>query len=138
MTAMRVVQEQTGIEKMHTVGYCVAGTLLGATLAYMAAKDDDRVLSATFFTSQMDFEFAGDLLFFTDDAGIKYVEAKMDEAGGVLEGQVMSETFNALRALEPSWQARTWKPSWLNQLVSSSQSSWSSSISNSSLMTHSI
>ena len=103
MTAMRVVQEQTGIEKMHTVGYCVAGTLLGATLAYMAAKDDDRVLSATFFTSQMDFEFAGDLLFFTDDAGIKYVEAKMDEAGGVLEGQVMSETFNALRAPDLYW-----------------------------------
>jgi polyhydroxyalkanoate synthase len=103
MTAMRVVQEQTGVEKMHTVGYCVAGTLLGATLAYMAANNDDRVCSATFFTAQMDFEFAGDLLFFTDDAGIKYVEAKMDEAGGVLEGQVMSETFNALRAPDLYW-----------------------------------
>ena len=103
MTAMGVVQEQTGVEKMHTVGYCVAGTLLGATLSYMAAKGDDRVCSATFFTAQMDFEFAGDLLFFTDDAGIKYVEAKMDEAGGVLEGQVMSETFNALRAPDLYW-----------------------------------
>jgi polyhydroxyalkanoate synthase len=103
LEALAAVEKQTGEHKIHAVGYCIAGTLLGSTLAYLAAKGDERVASATFFAAQLDFEFAGDLLVFTDNPGIAYIESKIEEAGGVLEGQVMSETFNALRAPDLYW-----------------------------------
>lgn len=101
--AVDAVQKAANVEKMNTVGYCVGGTLLAATLAHMAKKNDDRIQSATFFASQSDFQFAGDLLVFSDEAGIKYLEDKMEAAGGVLDAQTMADTFNSLRANDLIW-----------------------------------
>src|SRR6185437_4784620 len=64
LTALDVIDTATGERKVHTIGYCVGGTLLAITLAYMAAKREQRVTSATFFAAQVDFTFAGDLLVF--------------------------------------------------------------------------
>jgi polyhydroxyalkanoate synthase len=88
---------------MNTVGYCVGGTLLAATLAHMAKKNDTRIQSATFFASQADFRYAGDLLVFSDDEGIKFLESKMDAHGGVLSAQTMADTFNSLRSNDLVW-----------------------------------
>jgi polyhydroxyalkanoate synthase len=101
--AVQAVQDATGVERMNTVGYCVGGTLLAATLAHMAKKGDARIQSTTFFASQADFKCAGDLLVFSDEAGIKFLEAKMDEHGGVLDAQTMADTFNALRSNDLIW-----------------------------------
>jgi polyhydroxyalkanoate synthase subunit PhaC len=101
--AVQAVQDATDVEKINAVGYCVGGTLLAATLAHMAKKGDERIQSATFFASQADFKFAGDLLVFSDDAGINYLESKMVQAGGVLDAQLMADTFNALRANDLIW-----------------------------------
>src|SRR5262249_38690546 len=68
--AVDAVQDATGVDHVNTVGYCVGGTLLAASLAHMAKKGDHRISSATFFASQSDFKFAGDLLVFSDNAGI--------------------------------------------------------------------
>jgi polyhydroxyalkanoate synthase len=97
------VLEQTGSKTLNTVGYCIGGTLMGAALAHMAAKKDRRVAATTFFAAQHDFEEAGDLLLFTDEHWLNTVEAQMDEAGGVLPGAAMAETFNALRANDLIW-----------------------------------
>jgi polyhydroxyalkanoate synthase len=101
--AVQAVQDATGVSAMNTVGYCVGGTLLAAALAHMAKTGDTRIQSATFFASQADFKCAGDLLVFSDDAGIKFLEGKMEEAGGVLDAQVMADTFNALRSNDLIW-----------------------------------
>ncbi|MBL8556228.1 MAG: class I poly(R)-hydroxyalkanoic acid synthase [Phenylobacterium sp.] len=95
--------EQTGVDRVNTVGYCIGGTLLSATLAHMAAKGDTSIGSATFFAAQQDFSEAGDLLLFTNEDWLKDLEAKMDEGGGVLSGQTMADTFNALRGNDLIW-----------------------------------
>jgi len=101
--AVDAVQQATGVKRMNTVGYCIGGTLLTATLAHMAKKGDDRIQSATFFASQSDFELGGDLRVFTDDAGIKYLENRIEAHGGVLDAQAMADTFNALRSNDLIW-----------------------------------
>jgi polyhydroxyalkanoate synthase len=95
--------KQTGVDHVNTVGYCIGGTLLSATLAHMAAKGDTSIGSATFFAAQQDFSEAGDLLLFTNEDWIKTLEQKMDAGGGVLDGQTMADTFNALRGNDLIW-----------------------------------
>jgi polyhydroxyalkanoate synthase subunit PhaC len=101
--AVQAVQDACGAPKMNTVGYCIGGTLLAATLGYMVKTGDQRIQSATFFASQQDFEKAGDLLVFSDDAGIRYLENRIDEKGGLLDAQAMADTFNSLRANDLIW-----------------------------------
>ena len=74
-----------------------------ATLAYMAARKDDRINSATFFAAQADFSEAGDLQIFIDDAQLEALEQQMEASGGVLEGSKMATTFNMLRANDLIW-----------------------------------
>jgi len=97
------VMRQCGTKTVNTVGYCIGGTLLSSTLAYMAAKGDDRIASATFFAAQHDFSEAGDLLLFANEDWLKELERKMDEGGGVLSGQTMADTFNVLRSNDLIW-----------------------------------
>ena len=99
----QAVMTQCGVDKVNTVGYCIGGTLLSCTLAFMAAKGDKRINSATFFAAQQDFSEAGDLLLFTDENWIGDVEKQMDAGGGVLSGKAMADTFNALRANDLIW-----------------------------------
>jgi polyhydroxyalkanoate synthase len=101
--AVDAVAKAANVDRMNTVGYCVGGTLLAATLAHMAKTGDTRIQSATVFASQADFKCAGDLLVFSDEAGIKFLEGKMDQAGGVLDAQTMADTFNALRSNDLIW-----------------------------------
>lgn len=101
--AIEAALKQTGAPKVNVVGYCIAGTLLSCTLAHMAAKGDDRVASATFFAAQQDFSESGDLALFTEEDWLRAIEVRMDEAGGVLPGRVMSDTFNSLRANDLIW-----------------------------------
>ncbi|HEY5083954.1 MAG TPA: alpha/beta fold hydrolase, partial [Rhizomicrobium sp.] len=72
-------------------------------LAHMAARGDKRVASATFFAAQQDFSEAGDLLIFANEDWLEDLEQKMDAGGGVLAGQTMADTFNALRANDLIW-----------------------------------
>ncbi len=100
--ALDAIQEATGERRINAIGYCLGGTLLGATLAHMAKKGDDRVASATFFTTMLDFEEAGELGVFIDEEQLQAIEAKMN-AKGYLEGAEMATTFNMLRANDLIW-----------------------------------
>jgi polyhydroxyalkanoate synthase len=97
------VQQATGVKNPNIIGYCIGGTLLAATLAFMAATNDHRVHSATFFAAQADFSEAGDLQIFIDDVQLEALEEQMEAAGGVLEGSRMATTFNMLRANDLIW-----------------------------------
>jgi polyhydroxyalkanoate synthase len=102
LAAMDVIEKVTGEMKVHTAGYCVGGTLLATTLAWLAEKRRVRVTSATFFAAQVDFTHAGDLLVFVDEAQISALEREMQEAG-VLEGSKMAMAFNMLRSNDLIW-----------------------------------
>jgi polyhydroxyalkanoate synthase subunit PhaC len=99
---LEVVQRLTDQAKTNVMGYCVGGTLLGCTLAYMAAKGDERFNSASFLAAQVDFSQAGDLLVFIDDTQIKALEAMMAEHG-YLDGSRMAAVFNMLRPKDLIW-----------------------------------
>jgi polyhydroxyalkanoate synthase len=92
LTAIDAVIRQTG----------VGGTLLAAALAWMADKGDDRIASATFLTTQVDFSEAGDLLVFIDDTQLKSLEEMMAERG-YLDGSRMATVFNMLRPKDLIW-----------------------------------
>ena len=102
MAAIDAIEKATGEKEVSAIGYCVGGTLLAVTLAYMAAIGDKRVSSATFFTTQVDFTDAGDLKHFADEARVRAMEESMEKTG-YLEGSEMSAAFNMLRPNELIW-----------------------------------
>src|ERR1043166_5346310 len=102
LAAMDVIERATGEMKVHTAGYCVGGTLLATTLAWLADKRRVRATSATFLAAQVDFTHAGDLLVFVDESQISSLERDMQESG-VLEGSRMAMAFNMLRSNDLIW-----------------------------------
>jgi len=100
--AIDTVREGLGVDAVHAIGYCVAGTTLAATLAVLAARNmAGKVKSATFFTAQVDFTRAGDLLHFVDDEQLKAIAALSPE--GFLDGRYLALTFNLLRGRDLIW-----------------------------------
>src|ERR1700693_1824564 len=102
LAAMDVIEKATGELRVHTMGYCVGGTLLASTLAWLAEKRRVRVTSATFLAAPVDFTHAGDLLVFVDEDQISALERDM-QAAGVLEGSKMAMAFNMLRSNDLIW-----------------------------------
>jgi polyhydroxyalkanoate synthase len=102
LTALDCIEQATGESDVTAIGYCVGGTLLAATLAYMAAVGDKRISSATFFAAQIDFADPGDLKVFVDAEQLKQVEERMAEQG-YLDGSQMANAFNMLRPNDLIW-----------------------------------
>jgi polyhydroxyalkanoate synthase subunit PhaC len=102
LAALEAIKQATGEDKVHGVGYCVGGTLLAVALAAMAARNDQRIVSATMFAAQVDFTYAGDLKVFVDEEQVELVEQRMAERG-YLEGKSMVTVFNLLRSNDLIW-----------------------------------
>jgi polyhydroxyalkanoate synthase len=100
--ALDAIEQATGEKGANVIGYCLGGTLLAATLAHMASKRDTRVKSATFFTTMVDFQEAGELGVFIDEEQLAALDDKMQKLG-YLEGREMATTFNMLRANDLIW-----------------------------------
>lgn len=100
--AIDTIRAGLDVPSVHAIGYCVAGTTLAATLSVLAATGGaERVASATFFTAQVDFSKAGELLHFVDDDQLAMLERL--SADGYLDGRYMAATFNLLRANDLIW-----------------------------------
>jgi polyhydroxyalkanoate synthase subunit PhaC len=102
LTAVEKVLAATGAAKVNTVGFCIGGSLVASALGYMAAKKDTRVNAATFLTTQVDFEKAGDLMVYVDDEQVKWIEERMQDKG-YLPGARMADAFNLLRSNDLIW-----------------------------------
>ena len=102
IAALDAIEQATGEKQANIIGYCLGGTLVAATLAWLAAKGDTRVKSATFFASLVDFKEAGELSVFIDEEQLKSLEERMSKHG-YLEGADMATTFNMLRANDLIW-----------------------------------
>lgn len=96
------VRERLDVPAVHTIGYCVAGTTLAATLAVLSRRGEaDKVKSATFFTAQVDFEKSGDLKHFIDEGQLEMIGQL--SPNGYLDGRYLAATFNALRSRDLIW-----------------------------------
>jgi polyhydroxyalkanoate synthase len=102
LEAVQAALDATGAEKVNVIGYCIGGTLTAASLGWMAAQNDKRVNAATFFTTQVDFEKAGDLLVYVDEEQVKWIEGRMKDKG-YLPGTRMADAFNLLRSNDLIW-----------------------------------
>jgi polyhydroxyalkanoate synthase len=92
----------TGAPKVHMAGYCLGGTLLAATMAYLKVKKDDTVATATYMAALTDFKEVGDLRVFVDEDQVKRLEERMDKTG-YLDAADMATTFNMLRSNDLIW-----------------------------------
>ena len=102
LAALDAIEKATGEREIDAIGFCLGGTLLAAALGYMAATKDNRIKSATFFASMIDFSEPGELEVFIDEQQVTALEKKMQERG-YLEGSEMATTFNMLRANDLIW-----------------------------------
>jgi polyhydroxyalkanoate synthase len=102
LAALDAIETATGEREANVIGYCLGGTLLASTLAYMAVKRDTRIKSATYFVTMVDFAEAGELSVFIDEEQLAALEERMN-AKGYLEGRDMATTFNMLRANDLIW-----------------------------------
>ena len=101
--AVDTIRELLRVDSVHTIGYCVAGTTLAATLAYLEAKKQaEKVKSATFLTAQVDFAEAGDLKLFLGDEVMTLLD-QISHDTGVVDGRYMAATFNLLRGRDLIW-----------------------------------
>ncbi len=102
LAALDAIEKVTGEPDANVIGYCLGGTLLAATLGWLAARKQKRIASATFMTSLIDFSAPGELEVFIDESQVGALEKKMKERG-YLEGSEMANTFNLLRANDLIW-----------------------------------
>lgn len=103
LAALDAIEQATGDRAANVIGYCLGGTLLASTLAYMKEKGDDGFKSATFFTALVDFTDPGELGVFIDEEQLESLENRMKDEGGYLDGAAMANTFNMLRANDLIW-----------------------------------
>jgi poly[(R)-3-hydroxyalkanoate] polymerase subunit PhaC len=102
VAAIHAIERATGEADVNAIGYCIGGTLLASTLAYLAATGDNRIVSATFFTTLLDFSDVGDMSVFIDEAQLERVDKDM-KRHGYLEGRSMADAFNLLRENDLIW-----------------------------------
>jgi polyhydroxyalkanoate synthase len=102
LEATRAVQEETGVEKINVLGYCVGGTALSTGLAYLAQRGEEPYKCCTLLAAQVDFSLAGDLLLFTDDTQLEGLDSLMTERG-FLDGSRMANVFNMMRPRDLIW-----------------------------------
>jgi polyhydroxyalkanoate synthase len=102
LAALDAIETATGEREANLIGYCLGGTLLATTLAYLSAKDDRRAKSATYFVTLVDFTEVGDMAVFIDEQQLAALDARMRERG-FLEAHDMANSFNMLRANDLIW-----------------------------------
>lgn len=103
IAALDTIEDITGEPDCNAIGYCLGGTLLTATMAYLTSrKQSKRIASATFLTTLVDFEEAGEMKLFMDDSQIDALEKSMSRKG-VLDAKELQRTFSLLRANDLIW-----------------------------------
>jgi polyhydroxyalkanoate synthase len=97
MRAMAEVRRITDQPQVNAVGYCIAGTTLSLTLAYLQKAGDKSVKSATLFTTLTDFSEPGEVGVFLDNDFVDGIERQC-AADGILDKFFMARTFSFLRS----------------------------------------
>ncbi len=102
IAALDAIQEATGERRVNVTGYCLGGILLSAAAAWLKAKGDDRIKSATYLTTMVDFCDTGEISLFIDEQALDTLEERINERG-FLDGKLVDVTFRTLRANDLVW-----------------------------------
>jgi polyhydroxyalkanoate synthase len=102
LAALDAIEQATHERTVNAIGYCLGGTLLASTLAYLVMKDEERIASATYFVSLVDFTDVGDMAVFIDEEQLAALESRMQQRG-FLDAHDMATSFNMLRANDLIW-----------------------------------
>jgi poly[(R)-3-hydroxyalkanoate] polymerase subunit PhaC len=102
IAALDTVQKITGADKINMVGWCVGGTLLGTTAAYLKAKGDKRINSLTFLTTLLEFSEPGELGNYLSEQMMILMESNADTKG-ILDGRILGLSFSMLRENSLFW-----------------------------------
>jgi polyhydroxyalkanoate synthase subunit PhaC len=102
LASLDLIEQAVGEREVNAIGYCLGGTLLASTLAYLAYNSDNRIKSATYFVALTDFTDVGDIGVFIDEEQLSSLEKRMDERG-YLDANDMAVSFNMLRANDLIW-----------------------------------
>jgi len=102
MEALDAVSTVCPDRKIHSVGYCIGGTLLSIAAATMGREGDDRLASMTLFAAQADFTEPGELSLFINESQVTYLEDMMWDQG-YLESNKMAGAFQLLRSQDLIW-----------------------------------
>ncbi|SDR59433.1 polyhydroxyalkanoate synthase [Rhizobiales bacterium GAS113] len=102
LAALDAIEAATGEHEANLIGYCLGGTLLACTTAYLTTTGDNRIKSATYLVAMVDFTDVGDIAVFIDEEQLAALETRMQERG-FLEARDMATSFNLLRANDLVW-----------------------------------
>ena len=102
LAALDAVEQATGESEVDILGFCIGGILVTATLAYLAAKGDKRVKTATTLATMVDFTDVGELGVFVDRDRLEVLRAHMAEKG-YLENHHLQDMFSMIRENDLVW-----------------------------------
>ncbi|MGA8885651.1 MAG: class I poly(R)-hydroxyalkanoic acid synthase, partial [Pseudolabrys sp.] len=102
LAAIDAIKRATGESKINALGYCIGGTLVASTLAYLAATNNKHIAAATLITTLLDFADVGDISVFIDEPQLQLADEHMHRLG-YLEGHQMAEAFNLMRENDLIW-----------------------------------
>lgn len=102
LEAIAAIEKATGEKEVNAIGYCLGGTLLAATLAYLKKKKQEPIKAATFMATLTDFSQPGEIGVFINETAISALERQM-EATGYYDGRQMAFSFNTLRENDLFW-----------------------------------
>ena len=102
LAALDAIERATGEREANILGFCIGGILTASTLAWMAARGDDRVKSATYLATMFDFSDVGETAVFVDEAQVARIEKHAAEKG-YLEGRHLANMFSLMRENDLVW-----------------------------------
>jgi polyhydroxyalkanoate synthase len=102
LAALEAIEAATGEKQVNILGFCIGGILVTATLAWLAARKDDRIASATTLATMVDFTDLGEIGVFIDSDRLAALREHMKDTG-FLENHHLQDMFAMIRENDLIW-----------------------------------